>query len=151
MLNDCRFNEGNILYFEPFYFKDKPEHKYKYFIVLKHFDNKVILASLPTSQDNVPSYIEKKHGCIEYPSINFNCYYFSPHIKICNNGFSFPKETYVYGFRLQDFDIGTFLLQEKLGKTTITLKGSLTKTEYEAILYCLKYSGATKKKYKYKL
>lgn len=151
MLNDYRFNEGNILYFEPFYFQDKPEYKQKYFIVLKHFDNKIILASLPTSKDSVPSYIDKQHGCIEEFSINFNCYYFSPNIKICTNGFSFPKETYIYGFRLQDFDIGTFLLQEKLGKTTITLKGCLTTTKYESILYCLKNSGAIKKKYKRKL
>lgn len=42
--------EGNIIYFTPFYFKNgKSTAKPKYFIVLKaNVDNKGVLASLPT-------------------------------------------------------------------------------------------------------
>ena len=119
---DARFSEGSVLYFNPFVFPDGGTPKPKYFIVLKHVGEKLLLASLPTSKDNVPSFITKSHGCIENPDINFNCYYFDPTITVCDNGFSFPTETYVYGFRLKEFDASTFLIQETQGDTVIEEK-----------------------------
>ncbi len=67
---DVRFSEGSVLYFNPFVFPDGGTPKSKYFIVLKHVGKKLLLASLPTSKDNVPSFITKFHGCIENPDIN---------------------------------------------------------------------------------
>ena len=56
MLNDDRFKDGNILYFNPFFFTDgKSEPKPKYFLILKHIDDRIILSSLPTSKDSVPA------------------------------------------------------------------------------------------------
>ena len=71
------FKEGNILYFEPFYFENGNTPKPKYFLVLKEVDNQLILASLPTSHDHIPSNMSKVHGCIDDSTINFNCYYFN--------------------------------------------------------------------------
>ena len=119
MERDCRFQEGAILYFDPFIFPDGGNPKPKYFLVLKVLDDVCILASLPTSKDFVPSTIEKIHGCIERPDINFNCYYFDPNVVICDNGFVFPTETYVYGYRLQTFRLDTLLLQEITDETII--------------------------------
>ena len=96
---DVRFCEGAILYFDPFIFPDGGKPKPKYFLVLKVLDDISLLASLPTSKDFFPSTVEKEHGCIERPDINFNCYYFDPNVVICDNGFAFPIETYVYGYR----------------------------------------------------
>ena len=68
------FKEGNILYFNPFYFDNGNTPKPKYFLVLKEFDGQLVLASLPTSHDHIPSNMEKVHGCIDDSTINFNCY-----------------------------------------------------------------------------
>lgn len=148
MMLDERFSEGSILYFDPFLFPDGGLSKPKYFIVLKQNETSLLLASLPTSKDNVPAFVPKKHGCIERPEINFNCYYFDPTIPICDSGFSFPKETYVYGFRLQMFDAQLFLRQETDGRTVITQKGILVEREYKAIIECLAQSNSVKRRFK---
>lgn len=70
------FEEGNILYFNPFYFENGNKPKPKYFLILKSMEDNLIIASLPTSHDHVPNSMEKKHGCIDDYTINFNCYYF---------------------------------------------------------------------------
>ncbi len=150
MANDIsKFKDGNILYFTPFFFTDaKSDPKPKYFLILKHIGDRVILSSLPTSKDAVPNSITKQHGCLDDKKINFNCYYFSPDVEVCTNGFKFPKETYVYGFRLQEFDVDTLLFQQANNKTTINLIGTLTEGEYFAICQCLKNSYSVKNKYR---
>lgn len=147
MESDTRFLQGAILYFDPFIFSDGGSPKPKYFLVLKVLDDVCLLASLPTSKDFVPSTVEKVHGCIERPDINFNCYYFDPNVVICDNGFAFPKETYVYGYRLQTFKLDSLLLQEITDETVIDECGILTKDEYAAIIRCLSESPAVKRAY----
>lgn len=142
------FQQGAILYFDPFIFPDGGSPKPKYFLVLKRMDDTLLLASLPTSKDHVPETIEKIHGCIEHPEINFNCYYFDPSVVICDNGFSFPSETYVYGFRLQTFEINTLLLQKITDETVIEECGIMTEDEYIAIIKCLSSSPAVKRAYR---
>lgn len=148
MESDTRFLQGAILYFDPFIFSDGGSPKPKYFLVLKVLDDVCLLASLPTSKDFVPSTVEKVHGCIERPDINFNCYYFDPNVVICDNGFAFPKETYVYGYRLQTFKLDSLLLQEITDETVIDECGILTEDEYAAIISCLSNSPAVKRAYR---
>ena len=148
MDSDNRFLQGAILYFDPFIFLDGGLPKPKYFLVLKRMDDTLLLASLHTSKDHVPEYIEKRQGCIERSDISFNCYYFDPAVAICDNGFSFPVETYVYGFRLQTFDLNDLLLQEVTDETTIEECGILTEDEYSAIIRCLSLSPAVKRSYR---
>lgn len=145
---DSRFQQGGILYFDPFIFPDGGSPKPKYFLVLKHIDDTLLLASLPTSKDHVPEYIEKRHGCIERSDISFNCYCFDPSVVICDNGFSFPVETYVYGFRLQTFKLNDLLLQEVTDETKIEECGILTDGEYQAIIHCLTNSLEMKRGYR---
>lgn len=145
MEHDNRFQEDSILYFAPFIFPDGGKPKPKYFLVLKVLDDVCLLASLPTSKDFVPSTVEKIHGCIERPDINFNCYYFDSNVVICDNGFSFPIETYVYGYRLQTFSLDSLLLQEITDETIIEECGILTEDEYAAIIQCLSHSPAVKR------
>ena len=148
MERDGRFQEGAILYFDPFIFPDGGKPKPKYFLVLKVLDDVCLLASLPTSKDFVPTTVEKIHGCIERPDINFNCYYFDPNIVICDNGFAFPIETYVYGYRLQTFKLDSLLLQEIADETVIEECGTLTEDEYAAIIQCLSHSPTVKRAYR---
>ena len=60
------FEEGNILYFKPFYFKNKNIPKNKFFIVLKTTEEGNILASLPTKINHIPNGSEKDAGCNRY-------------------------------------------------------------------------------------
>jgi len=148
---DKRFQQGAILYFDPFIFHDGGKPKPKYFLVLKVMDDVCLLALLPTSKDHVPEYIGKQHGCIERPDISFNCYYFDPSVVICGNGFSFPIETYVYGYRLQTFNLKDLLLQELTDETIVEECGVLTEDEYQAIIQCLINSPEVKRGYRKQL
>ncbi|MBP5371193.1 MAG: hypothetical protein J6Y55_04635 [Bacteroidales bacterium] len=148
MERDSRFEKGSILYFSPFIFDNGNAPKNKYFLVLQCTEQNVILASLPTSQDHVPTMLEKTHGCINQSDINFNCYLFEKGRVVCTNGFSFPKETYVYGFRLQLFDLYVFAVQENNDETKIEVKGCLSEEEYNAVILCLKNSSSVKRKFK---
>lgn len=145
---DVRFCEGAILYFDLFIFPDGGKPKPKYFLVLRVLDDISLLASLPTSKDFFPSTVEKVHGCIERPDINFNCYYFDPNVVICDNGFAFSIETYVYGYRLQTFRLDALLLQEITDETIIEECSILTEDEYAAIIRCLSHSPAVKRAYR---
>lgn len=143
------FEEGKVLYFDPFRFKDKAGgQKPKYYIVLKKMADEVVLATLPTSKDFVPSTIPKVHGCMEHPEINFNCYYFAAERAVCMNGFSFPMETYVYGYRLQTHVVADFVKLVADGETVITEKGQLMTEEYRALVDCLSQSPAVKRVYR---
>lgn len=59
------FEEGNLLLFTPFYFKNGALPRPKFFLVLKVCDGNMLLASLPTSKDHVPSDMSVKSGCFE--------------------------------------------------------------------------------------
>lgn len=45
------FEEGNLLLFRPFLFKNGAEPQDKFFLVLKKIESNILLASLPTSKD----------------------------------------------------------------------------------------------------
>ena len=57
-------------------------------------------------------------------------------------------ETYVYGFRLKEFDVSTFLVQETQGDTVIEEKGKLVTKEYIALVQCLALSKSVKRGYR---
>ena len=48
------FEEGNLLFFSPFLFKNGAEPQDKFFLVLKKLDGDILLASLPTSKTMYP-------------------------------------------------------------------------------------------------
>lgn len=144
------FEEGSIIYFNPFYFEDGT-FKPKYFLVLKGLEDKLVLASLPTSQDHIPSNKPKIHGCIDDSTINFNCYYFKAGKNVAHNDeedkeFSFPKDTYVYGFRIALFNLNKFKSQLDNNVTVVTIKGKLYPSEFESLCNCLKHSTSVKRK-----
>ncbi len=147
------FEEGNILYFNPFYFENDNKPKPKYFLVLKKMESNLVLASLPTSHDHIPYSMERKHGCIDDYTINFNCYYFKKGKEIAYNEykrceFFFPKDTYVYGYRITIFDKDIFDKQVKSSKTTLDYMGKLHKEEMEQLYKCLRNSSSVKRKFR---
>ena len=140
---------GNVIYFTPFYFSNGFKPKPKYFIILKaDSGNNNVLASLPTTSDHVPDTIAKQHGCIDKPDINFNCYYFKNDQIITENGWKFPKETFVYGEQLQLLFIKDLKLKYKFENVDYKIIGKLKDSEFKAIVTCIRDSKTVKRKYR---
>jgi hypothetical protein len=142
------YSPGNIIYFDPFYFSDGSLPKPKYFISLKEGENNNVLASLATKLDCVPVTMHKKHGCLDNPTINFNCYCFEKDRIVTEASWGFPKETYIYGYRLALFDLTDLKSKYKIETVDYQRKGKLIEKEYNAIISCLKNSPAVKRKYR---
>jgi hypothetical protein len=139
---------GYILYFKDFKFKDGGDPKNKYFIILKKTDDKVVVNCLPTRVNRVPAFAsELEHGCINKDDRCFNCYSFKLGQCICDNGFSFGERTFIYGDRVDTYQIDYLLNTYKLGESFL-IEGKLLERELQNIIDCLVNSSSTKKKYK---
>jgi hypothetical protein len=142
---------GNIIYFTPFYFPDGGISKPKYFIILSVDDQSSIVACLPTRSDCVPNIIQKKHGCLNDDTINFNCYFIEHDKAITENGFSFPIDTYLYGERVAFFNQKIFEEIYLVENVDYKVLGKLFDSEFECIIECFKNSKSTKRGIRRKL
>lgn len=142
------FEPGNLLYFNPFIFPDGGDPKPKFFIVLGEIDETVLLASLPTSKDHIPSDVEVKSGCIEISERMVNAYIFMANEVVTDNGFFFDKNTFIYGQNIKTYNSIAFLGQTTSGQTVIEQKGKLKDEIFAALKECLKNSDAVRKRYK---
>ncbi len=140
--------EGNILYFDPFYFKNGNPAKPKYFVVLKNIDNNSILASLPTSKDSIPEKEEIENGCVELPNINFNCFVISNSIKVTNCGKMFDVQTHLYGHQLDIYENEKLKELYPLQDNDYFIWGKMKVEIYTDLINCLKNSGTVKQKHK---
>ncbi len=151
MLNPM-FEGGNLLLFRPFVFKNGATPKDKFFIVLKKLEGNILLASLPTSNDHVPSDLEVRHGCLNIPERMFNVFVFlsGENIAIREDGtyFAFKKNTYIYGAELDMYPIEQFDLQERMAQTSIERIGVLNKTVFNELVTCLSESMMVKNKFR---
>lgn len=142
------FEPGNILYFNPFIFPDGGEPKPKFFVVLGEVDETVLLASLPTSKDHIPSDVEVISGCLEIPERMVNAYTFLANEVITDNGFFFEKNTFIYGQNIKTYNTVSFLSQQVSGEIEIEKKGKIKDEIFISLKDCLKNSDAVRKKYK---
>ena len=143
------FEAREILYFTPFYFDSGTIPKNKYFLVLGVFENEIIVASLPTSKDHVPNFIDKKHGCLNDDKNDFNCYYFECKriISECNT-FAFPVDTFVYGEQLKTIELSAIIKQYPTENINFLRKGKLSELEYANLIRCILNSKKVKRKIK---
>lgn len=142
------FEPGNLLYFKPFIFPDGGDSKPKFFVVLGEVDELVLLASLPTSKDHIPSDVEVKSGCLEIPERMVNAYTFMENEEVTDTGFFFDKNTFIYGQNIKTYNSVVFLSQTTSGLTVIEKKGKLKNELFTALKDCLKNSDAVRKRYK---
>lgn len=148
LIAQTMFEPGNLLYFNPFIFPDGGEPKPKFFIVLGEVDETVLLASLPTSKDHIPSDVEVKSGCLEIAERMVNAFIFQANEVVTDNGFFFEKNTFIYGQTIKTFSKVAFEEQILAGETEIKLKGKLKDEVFTALKDCLKYSDAVRKRFK---
>ena len=139
---------GNLLYFNPFIFPDGGDPKPKFFIVLGEVDETMLLASLPTSKDHIPSDVEVLSGCLEIAERMVNAYVFMANEVVTEDGFFFEKNTFVYGQNIKMYNTTAFLQQQIDGQIQISIKGKLTDDVFSALTNCLKNSDAVRKRYK---
>lgn len=139
---------GTILYFTPFYFKNGATSKDKYFIVLKEIEDRIILASLPSSQIFLPHRIAEDHGCIEVPEGCINCYLFTRGRVIGVGGFSFPLLTALYGQQIDTYEKAIIQQQYPVEGFNYVIVDQLLPQEHETILDCLRQSASVSKKHK---
>ena len=146
------FEEGNLLLFRPFLFKNGATPKDKFFVVLKELEGNILLASLPTSKDHVPSDMEVKHGCLDMPERFVNVFVFlsDEEIAFKDDGirFSFRKNTFIYGADLDVYPTSQFNLQERMAQTVIEKIGKLDDDIFNELVSCLAGSKAVKNKFR---
>ena len=142
------FEPGNLLYFNPFIFPDGGDPKPKFFIVLGEVDETVLLASLPTSKDHIPSDVEVSSGCLEIAERMVNAYIFMANEVVTEDGFFFEKNTFVYGQSIKTFSTVAFTKQKLAGETNIVFKGKLTDSVFKALKDCLRNSDAVRNRFK---
>ena len=142
------FEPRNILYFDPFYFKNGNSAKAKYFIVLKCIEDRAILASLPTSKDYIPNHIKQNDGCIEMPDINLNCFVITPETSVTECGKHFPRNTFLYGQNIDDFEIAYMKELYPLENTDYQIWGKMKQGLYRKLIACFLNSKSIKRKYK---
>lgn len=142
------FTPGDILYFDPFYFKNGNPAKAKYFIVLAVTPASTVLATLPSSKDFVPSGQAIEQGCIEIETANFNCYVFSGGQPVATNGWAFPRNTFVYGQQIDEYEVANLQSHYPVAGLDYEIVGQLRPDEFGRLRACLLASASVKRKFK---
>lgn len=137
------YAEGQLLSFTPFAFKNGAPPKKKYFIVLKQMDDRLMMASLPTSKDHLPSNVPLTSGCVNIPERAVNAFVFMPENQV-TDCFAFRKPTFVYGEQVDEY------AQKYLDSMNSTIEdlGIIHADVFEKLKDCLKQSLLLKRKYR---
>lgn len=142
------YEAGSILYYPDFQFKNGRPSKAKYFVVLKNLDEDVLLASLPSSVDHLPRFIEQPHGCLEITEGRICCYIFKGGRVITDGGWSFEFDTYLYGEWIDEYEVNLLSDLYPIENIDYEFKGRLTSSELAALTACFAASASVKRKYK---
>lgn len=142
------YHSGSIIYFPIFYFKNGDKSKAKYFLVLKEMKDSFLLVSLPSSKNHLPRFIEQIHGCLEIPDGNICCYIFKAGQAICENAWSFERDTYLYGEYLEQYEISLLNDIYPIKDIDFEIIGTLTKKELIDVITCFTNSASVKQKHK---
>jgi hypothetical protein len=141
-------NEADILYFDPFYFKNGNASKPKYCIVLKSSGEKSILASLPSSLNFCPADNAEKKGCIEVPEACFNCFVFKGKTPVATNGWSFPLDTYLYGQQIDEYEVAILKDIYPVEGLDYRIIGTLQSILFQDLKNCFINSANVKRKFR---
>lgn len=144
---DDLFITGTLLRFDPFWFPDGGQPKPKYFVVLHKDDSSVLLASLPTSKDHVPSDVAMQSGCIELPERNFNAFVFLAGSQVTDT-FAFPRNTFIYGGGIHVYDYEAIKHPVENSQSNVTKIGAILPSLFAELIACLKASTSVRRKYK---
>lgn len=137
------YAEGQLLRFDPFVFKNGAPGKPKFYVVLKHMGEELMMASLPTSQDHVPGDLSDRTGCVSFPERGVNAYVMAAGEVVTDAGFAFPLRTYVYGEQVDEYS-QTYL--DAMGSKVEDL-GMMPAERLAALRECVKQSPLIKRRF----
>ena len=144
---------GTILHFNRFQFEEpatatRPGERNKFFIVLRTLADQMVLASLPTSKDQIPDSVDQRHGCVLYPSGDLTAYVFEAMEPVAMNGWFFSLRTYMYGYQVRDYNYGTLSRNHGGAGSEVSVKGRLIAKEFQAMVQCILRSIDLKRRYR---
>jgi len=142
------FEKGNIIRFDPFYFKNGNTSKPKYFVVLSVSETETVIASLPTRKDSIPENSEIDFGCIEIPEINLNCFVIAANKEITECGKMFDFKTHLYGHQIDDYSISLMNEIYPNEGSDYEIWGKMKKDIFTNMVNCFKTSKSVKWKYR---
>lgn len=138
------YEEGMLLRFEPFYFKNGALSKPKYFVVLKYIGGTLMMASLPTSKDHIPTDLTLSQGCVNDVERDVNAYVFDAGNQVTTNLFAFPRRTFIYAEQVDEY--GMEYLNAM--KSEVIELGKIKPELFQALIDCLRNSKTLKRKYR---
>lgn len=127
-------NSKSVIHIADFDFENNQPIKNRYFIILDSDGLNSVVLSVITSQDHVPSELHK-HGCVLVEDRNIHTYIFEKGKIVGEEGFSFPKKSFIYvnSNSIRKADVS----QLKSKYTEIDIKDILKSDEYENLIYCI--------------
>jgi hypothetical protein len=140
------YRPGDILYITPYHFSDGTAPKPKYFITLFNDGGKLIVATLPTSQDYYPNHLPRTHGCTNSPDDDFNAYCFEAGAAVTTDRWSFPLQTFVYALWVDTFDVKQLQSTYQVEGVDYIIIGHLIAAEFSALVGCLLQARTLKNK-----
>ena len=137
------YQEGQLLKFSPFEFKNGNTPKPKYYVVLKHINEEVMMASLPTSKDHIPSDALVSDGCVDIPERHVNAFVFSPKTQI-TDFFHFELPTFIYGESVDEYE------QQYLDAMNAEVEdlGLMEPSLFQQLKDCIKKASLLKRKFR---
>ena len=141
------FTPGTLVFFNPFTFADGSA-KPKFFLVLANSDNETIVASLPSSQNHLPTNMHQQYGCIESPESSISAFVMKAGELVTTNGWAFDKDSFLYGFWLDSFEQAALQQQLQEKQVNHSVIGVLEPRLFKAILACFAQSAIVKRKFK---
>lgn len=137
------YEEGKLLKFSPFKFKNGNTSKSKYYVVLKRIDDEVMMAALPTSKDHIPADAMVVDGCVDIPERRVNAFVFSPNTQITET-FRFSLPTFIYGESVDEYE------QQYLDAMDAEVEdlGNMDSSLFQQLKDCIKKAALLKRKYR---
>ena len=137
------FQEGQLLKITPFVFKNGNVPKPKFYVVLRHIGEGVMMASLPTSKDHIPADVEVTDGCVDIPERQVNAFVFTPTMQVTET-FRFPLPTFVYGEGVDEYEQGYLEAMD----AEISDLGQIDSTLFQRLKDCIRKAALLKRKYR---
>lgn len=137
------FQEGQLLKISPFVFKNSNTPKPKYYVVLRHIDEGIMMASLPTSKDHIPADVSVTDGCVDIPERQINAFVFSPATQVTET-FRFPLPTFVYGEGVDEYEQSYLDAMD----ADIDDLGQIESDLFQQLKDCIKKATLLKRKYR---
>lgn len=105
----------------------------------------MLIGTLPTRNNKIPSFVTIDHGCINIEERMYNCYMFQEKRPICTNGECFELPTFIYGGEIEYYVKSKLIVDFPVAGKNFTEVGKLTEQEFTDILDCFINSGSVKR------